>query len=175
MKTYIHSKPNQSDEWSTPEYAIQPILRQIFIKTLKENKTPSEIIIWCPFDTEDSNFVKLFRKWDFIVYATHKDNGEDFFSYEYRSDFDYIISNPPFSIKDEVLKKLYEIDIPFAMLLPIPSLSGIKRVELFKKGLELLIFDRRIDFNNKKGVSFNSGYFCKGILPQQLIFETLTK
>lgn len=31
-------------------------------------------------------------------------------------DCDYIISNPPYSLKGEVLKQLYEIGKPFAML-----------------------------------------------------------
>lgn len=37
-----------NDEFYTPTYAIGPIL-----KYLKPNST-----IWCPFDTEQSNFVK---------------------------------------------------------------------------------------------------------------------
>ena len=38
-----------NDEFYTPPYAVQPILKYI-----KPNST-----VWCPFDTEDSWFVKL--------------------------------------------------------------------------------------------------------------------
>lgn len=37
-----------NDEFYTPVYAIDPI-----IKYIRPNST-----IWCPFDTEESNFVK---------------------------------------------------------------------------------------------------------------------
>ena len=38
-----------NDEFYTPVYAIEPL-----IKYLKPGST-----IWCPFDTEESNFVKI--------------------------------------------------------------------------------------------------------------------
>ena len=41
-----------NDEFYTPKYAIEPIL-----KYLDSKKT-----IWCPFDTEDSLFVKTFKQ-----------------------------------------------------------------------------------------------------------------
>ena len=50
--------------------------------------------IWCPFDTEDSLFVKLFRQRGYTVIATHIANGQDFFVID-PPKCDYIISNPP--------------------------------------------------------------------------------
>lgn len=44
---------SQNDEFYTPEYAIKPILKYI--------KMPCTI--WCPFDTEESNFVKLLSQY----------------------------------------------------------------------------------------------------------------
>ena len=41
-----------NDEFYTPVYAIDPI-----IKYIKPNS-----IIWCPFDTEESNFVKRLKE-----------------------------------------------------------------------------------------------------------------
>lgn len=58
-----------NDEFYTPAYAIEPILKYI-----KPNSN-----IWCPFDTEDSLFVKIFKQNGHKVYCTHKDNGKDFF------------------------------------------------------------------------------------------------
>lgn len=61
-----------NDEFYTPVYAVLPI-----IKYLKPNSN-----VWCPFDTEDSNFVKLLRQAGHNVVATHIENGVDFFDTE---------------------------------------------------------------------------------------------
>lgn len=87
------------------------------------------------------------------------------------------ITNPPYSLKDEFLKKCYEYKKPFALLLPITTLEGVTRNRLFKKyGIELLVFDKRINYmSNKKSCWFNTSWFCWHLLPHQLIFERLVK
>lgn len=157
-----------SDEVFTPEYAVKPILKYI-------NK---DLIVWCPFDEEDSEYVKLLKANGNKVIATHIFNGQDFFEYEPEK-YDIIISNPPFSIKDKILKRLNELNKPYAILLPLPTLQGQKRFEYLKDN-QALIFDKRINFfKNKetkeiqKGVAFASIYICKNILPKDLIFEEL--
>ena len=46
----------------------------------------------------------------FKVINTHIENGGNFFEIDPKSiKFDCIVSNPPFSLKDEILEKLYEI------------------------------------------------------------------
>ena len=42
--------------------------------------------------------------------------GKNFFFYEPEEHYDVIISNPPFSQKDDVLKRLYELDKPEMIL-----------------------------------------------------------
>lgn len=93
-----------------------------------------------------------------------------------------IVSNPPFSIKDKILERLYELNKPFAVLLPTNSLQGKKRYELFKQGIQLLCFDSRIGFHSpdsmnvaKEGNCFSSSYFCRDVLPRDLIIEKLNK
>lgn len=112
--------------------------------------------------------------------ASHIDEGKNFFYYEPDKSYDYIISNPPFSLKDDVLKRLNEIGKPFAILLPLPSLQGQKRFQ-YLQGTQALIFDKRINFFRDKetkeilkGISFASIYICKDFLPRDLIFEELT-
>src|SRR3990167_1811335 len=95
------------DEFYTPEHVIYPIL-----KYLKPNS-----VIWCPFDTEESNFVKIFKKSGFNVINTHLEKGEDFFSLNIKCD--YIISNPPYSLKGKILKRLFNLNVPFAMLVGV--------------------------------------------------------
>ena len=75
---------------------------------------------------------------------------------------------------------MYELDKPYAMLLPIPTLQGQKRFEYMKDGLQILSFNKRINFYTdssrkevQKGVSFGCAYFCKNFLPKDLILEEL--
>lgn len=97
-------------------------------------------------------------------------------------DYDVIVSNPPFSIKDKILQRLYELDKPFAILLPLNSLQGKTRYKYFKQGIQLLSFDQRIGYHNidnmdipVEGSPFATAYFCRDILPKDLIVEEIKK
>lgn len=169
-KGYLTAKTDSaSDENYTPRYAVEPLVKYI----------PEGARIWCPFDDENSEYVKVFRENGFIVIASHIDENKNFFYYEPEEEYDYIISNPPFSLKDDILKRLSELKKPYAILLPLPSLQGQKRYE-YLVGTQALIFDKRINFYTdeahtqmQKGCAFASIYICKDFLPNDLIFEQL--
>lgn len=115
------------------------------------------------------------------VHKSHIDDGQDFFTYE-PDNYDIIISNPPFNVKDKILERLYELGKPFAVLLPMNSLQGKSRYKYFKNGIQLLTFDQRIGYHNQQsmdvpieGSPFATAYFCKDILPSDLIVEELRK
>lgn len=57
----IQYKFNKNDEYYTPAYAVEPI-----IKYLTPNST-----IWCPFDKADSQYVKVFQQNNFNVVYGH--------------------------------------------------------------------------------------------------------
>jgi len=89
---------------------------------------------------------------------------------------DLNVSNPPFSKKDEFLRRAYDIGKPFAMLLPADALIGLERYPLFAKhGLQLLIPNKRINFIRVGGSSanFNTFWLCWKLLPQDIIFAEL--
>jgi hypothetical protein len=164
---------NKQDEFYTPNYAIEPI-----IKYLKPKST-----ILCPFDTEKSNYVKILSQNGHLVKYSHIENGINFFDIE-NIDCDYIISNPPYSIKYEVFKKLFELNKPFAMLVGVVGLfESQKRFDLFKNNkIEVMYFNKRIsyfkDYEDQKpslNPPFSSVYLCHKILPYQIIFETIKK
>ena len=171
-KGYLTAKTDKaSDEYYTPPEVVKPILKYIDMKGYP-------LTVWCPFDTEESQFVKLIHAAGHKVIASHIDNGENFFYYE-PDEYDLIISNPPFSIKDDILKRLSELNKPYAILLPLPALQGQKRFP-YLKNCQALIFDKRINFYTDEaqtkratGVSFASIYICKDFLPRDLIFEEL--
>ena len=126
-KGYLTAKTDKaSDEVYTPAYAVKPLIK--YIKQYMQNNQKDTLTIWCPFDMSISNFVQLFQKIPNVkVIYSHIDTGQNFFFYEPEEEYDIIISNPPFSCKDDILKRLFELNKPYAMLLPIPTLQGKAR------------------------------------------------
>ena len=107
-KGYLSARTDKaSDEVYTPAYAVKPIIK--YLKMFDTNAT-----VWCPFDLSSSHYVKELEKAGFKVIHTHIDEGQNFFTYEPEEEYDIIISNPPFSIKDDILKRLYELKNLFA-------------------------------------------------------------
>lgn len=154
---------SKNDELYTPEILVKPI-----IKYLKPGSS-----IWCPFDTEKSEFVITLANSGFRVIYSHIWEGKDFFNYEPDEHYDYIISNPPFSLKLKVLDRLYRLNKPFAVLLGLPILNYQEVGEFFlDKKLQLLIVDKKVSFDGNTS-SFNTSFFCNNILPQAIIFEHL--
>ena len=49
--------PGSNDECYTPLYGVTPILKYI----------PKDVIVWCPFDTSESYFVKEISKTNEVV------------------------------------------------------------------------------------------------------------
>jgi hypothetical protein len=153
-------KLKKQDEYYTPKILIEPL-----IKYIKPNST-----IWCPFDKQNSEYVIELSKHFKVIYSHIDDN--DFFDYE-PENYDYIISNPPFSKKLKILERLYKLNKPFAVLLGLPILNYQEIGNFFlDKELQLLIFDKKVSFDGNTA-SFNSSYFCHNFLPKDLIFHSL--
>ena len=151
------------DEYYTPTIMVYPIIEYLILWST----------IWCPFDTEKSEFVGVFTEAGFRVIYSHIWEGQDFFEYEPTEPYDSIISNSPFTKKLDVLRRLYSLDKPFAMITGFPILKYQIIGEFFlDKSLELLIFDKKVSFD-RNTASFNCSYFCNGILPKSIIFYHL--
>lgn len=162
----LYSK-GSNDECKTLPYGVAPIIKYIH----------PELICWCPFDKEDSEFVKQLRFNGNEVIATHIDNGQDFYTYE-PDEWDVIVSNPPFTNKRKVFERALSFDKPFALLMSNTWLNDSAPVKLFKdKGLQLLMFDKRMKFENngfvQNKITFSSSYYCYKLLPKQIIMEEL--
>ena len=154
---------NIKDEYYTPEILVKPILKYI----------KPHSVIWCPFDTEHSEFVIALKNAGHKVTYSHIIYGQDFFNYEPQESYDYIISNPPFTKKLEVFKRLYKLNKPFAMICGLPILNYQEVGEFFlDKPLQLLIVDKKVSFDGNTA-SFNNSYFCYNFLPKDIIFEHL--
>lgn len=153
----------KNDEYYTPQYAVIPIL-----KYLPKNK-----IIWCPFDTNNSEFVKILKDNDFNVINSHLITGQNFFEYE-PNKWDIIVSNPPFTNKRKIFERCLSFNKPFALLMTNTWLNDSAPKQLFKeKDLQLLMFDKRIQYSNEKKITFSSSYYCWNLLPKQIIMAEL--
>lgn len=136
-----------SDNFYTPEIAIKPLLEYI-------NK---DWKIWeCCSGT--GNIVKYFKDNGFNIFGTDLDTGDDFLQSN-KNDFDCIITNPPFSLKDKFLDKCFSYQKPFAMLLPLTALEGQFRQSLYRKNnIKIILFNKRINYQGHKNK--NSCWFA---------------
>lgn len=169
MMKRIYETMHVNDECYTPDYAVLPLLP--YLEQFK-GKT-----IWCPFDTADSEYVKILTAHGHKVVFQHKDTGNNFydagdglFATEL-PDFDVLVSNPPFHNKAKLVERVLAFGKPFALLLPMTWLNDGAPYRLFHdKELQLLLFDRRVQFKNcGKQPSFGVGYYCCDVLPKQIV------
>lgn len=164
----LYSSGN-NDECYTPDYAVAPILEFI----------PKDVTVWCPFDTDQSEFVRQISQKNPVVHS-HIWNDQDFFSYE-PEHWDIIVSNPPFQGKRKFFERALSFHKPFALLMTMAWMNEAAPVQLFEnRGLQLLLFDKRVEFiqphaKQRGKVTFNSSYFCCDLLPESIIMRRLNK
>jgi hypothetical protein len=126
------------------------------------------------------NIVKYLKENGFKVIGTDILTGFDFLKQKPTFNFDCIITNPPYSLKEEFLERAYSFNKPFAFLMPITALEGETRQDLYKKyGLQLIIPNKRINFETPSGKGsgswFASAWFTyKFNLPKDIMFEVLS-
>ena len=155
-------KVNYSNDFQTPPYAIEPL-----IPFLKKNW-----VIWeCACGK--GNLVRALEKHGFKVIGTDIIYGQDFLKWKPKR-FDCIVTNPPYSLRYDFIKRCYELGKPWAMLMTLTTLEG-KRQELFKKyGIELLLLNKRINFETPSGKGsgawFPVAWFCWKLLPDKIMF-----
>lgn len=168
-QSILYSSGN-NDECYTPEYGVNPIIEYI-------NKTK---IVWCPFDDDNSNYVKILKKNNITVINSHISMGDEFNYYNYQPEnWDIMISNPPFTNKRLIFQRAISFNKPFALLMSNAWLNDSAPMKLFKDiDLQLLLFDKRIKFisdniiDNKK-ITFSSSYYCYDFLPKQIIIKSI--
>ena len=158
----------KNDECLTPDYGVKPIIKYI----------PKNAVVWCPFDTEESEFVKQIRANGNKVIYSHISNGQDFYTWEPKERWDCIVSNPPFTAKRQIFERALSFNKPFALIMSNTWLNDAAPKQLFKeKDLQLLMCEQRMKFlNNGKvqnKITFSSSYFCYNFLPKQIIMESL--
>ena len=163
---YEIDKKTNKDHVATPRWVVENIYDLIQINKFKN--------IWFPFNNYDSNFKLKADELNLKYKATHifDDCGNDFFKTEPPLDCELLISNPPFSQQNEIIKRTFQLVDDkkiksFCLLLPLATLETPTRADMYEKyidKLSILIFKKRIKFLNTKG-SFNKGccWICYNI------------
>lgn len=160
------------DEYYTLQKSVDMIIPYIFRGGYKK--------IWCPFDKSDSKFVTTFQNLGFEVFYGHIETGQDFFDYQ-EPQGEIVVSNPPFSKRDEIFKRLYEWDIPFALIMNFNGLfDSKKRTDIFREHrVEMIVPRGRMKFNHRdrgflNSPNFQSIYVCNRLLDNQIVFDETT-
>lgn len=166
MNKYEQDKLNNKNHVATPRWVVEQIYDLIGIE--KYNN------IWFPFNNYDSEFKLKADELKLKYKATHifDDLGNDFFKIEPPINCDLLISNPPFNLQNEIIKRTFELvdkkEIKsFCLLLPLSTLETPKRAEIWQKfndNLSVIIFKKRIKFIGKT-TSFNTAccWICYNI------------
>ena len=133
-----------------------------------------DTVIWEAFYNENSKSADHLRALGCnVVYGNI-----DFFNNDIG---DCIVTNPPFSCKMDVINRLWELDKPFIILLPIHSLATRFIKNKFKNKLQMIIPDMRIHFEKKdkdtgetivlKRTTFDTIYLCYNMnLPRDILW-----
>ncbi len=122
-----------------------------------------------------------FVKAGYVAFGTDILTGVDFLTYDPTWRYDCIVTNPPYSLKQEFLERCYELNKPFALLLPLTALETERRQRLFRKyGVEIILMPYRVKFDRpvwteeqrrKSSSWFATAWFTHGLdLGRQLIF-----
>lgn len=152
----------------TPRYGVLPIIKYL----------PKDKIIWCPFDKEDSEFVKVLTEQGYKVVYSHIENGQDFYTYE-PEEWDILVSNPPFTNKRQIFERALSFGKPFALIMSNTWLNDSAPKQVFKdKQLQILFFEERMKFSNngvvQNKITFSSSYFCYNLLPKDIVMDRLS-
>lgn len=173
---YMWTSKGANDECITPREGVEVLLPYIFSFCSWSETKKSRTIIWCPFDTKESEFYKVLTKNGYNVTVSDIKTGQDYFSYE-PPEWDIMLSNPPFTHKRQIFERALSLNKPFALLMTAAWLNDKAPCELFQdKGLQLLIFKDRMRFKNqeqKHKINFKAIYYCRNFLPRDLIIEDL--
>lgn len=151
------------DDYMTPKSAWENIKDYI----------PKNKVLWEPFygDGESGKYLK-----ELGFNVIHEDI--DFFTNNLG---DIVVSNPPFTLKKEVLTRLKELDKPFILIMPASVMTTQYLRELYKNSnLQIIIPRKRIQFKkllkdntyqDENKCNFDCFYYCYNMnLPKDILF-----
>lgn len=130
------------DDFQTPPKALDPLLPYL----------KKEWVIWECANGNGNLSNKLLYEGYEVISTDIKVCNFDFLTNKPEF-FDCIVTNPPFSLKEEFIARCFELGVPFALLLPLTTLESEKRHKIFRKypGIQLIIPNKRYNFETPSG------------------------
>jgi len=149
MAIFSHHKKEIDDEF----YTLKEDWKRI------ENYIPKNKVAWEAFSNGEFESVDYLKS----ICKEVKCNTGDFFENDNIS-FDIILTNPPFSIKKQVLERLKLLDKPFIIILPTLSLQTKYMKSIFGDDLQVILPTKKIFFykiiDGKKKIYNKLSYYC---------------
>ena len=105
-----------------------------------EQYIPKDKIVWEPFSNGDFEGVDYLKS----IAKELISNTGDFFAADNAGDI--VITNPPFSIKRQVLQRLKELDKPFIMILPTLTLQTKYLKQIYGDDIQVIMPTNKIFF-----------------------------
>ena len=157
---------NGADNFQTPPIALKPLLPFI----------PKDWIIWESACGKNYLLQEMIMR-GYKVEASDVLTGGDYFLSE-PNKWDCTITNPPFSKKNEWIERTYQLNKPFALLLPLAALETQRRQIQWKNGLQIIVLNKRLHFETPNNAEshcwFASAWFTNGLnLPKDIVFGEL--
>ncbi len=162
---------------------LYPTPPEVTVALMRFLKLPWGTIVWEPA-FGDGDMAKALFECGVTVHGTDICSGYDFLKIDRpEGSFDWIITNPPFSLADEFICHAAEIGKPFAMLLKAQYWHAAKRAQLFREipPSYVLPLTWRPDFlfkerDGKKGASpLMDVMWCVWLTPQMQGVQTVFK
>ena len=148
----------KDDDYETPSDILKDLLPYI----------EKDKIIYDPFYCNG----KIINEWDKLGFLCINEK-KDAFNRKH-PDFDYLISNIPFSLKEKCVELSFKLNKPFMLLMPIDAM-GSKWIKKYWDKLQFIIPNGRYSFYKKSLKKNSSSWFdtmwvCYNInLPNKII------
>jgi len=155
MSSFNIIKKKKLDHYTTPLYVWKMLLDYLDLG--------KDTIIYEPFYNDSKSKTYLGK----LGYNNVIHENEDFFENYDKYKYDIILSNPPYSIKQNILKVLYKIDKPFVLIVPTAIISKLYLKNIFNDDIDkvqYIIPSRRLQYEvngyNQKRCCFDCLFFC---------------
>ena len=138
-----------NDDYFTPKHIWEQLVPLL----------PKDVVYWESFYSRESKGSSGQYLRELGLNVIHEDI--DFFLH---NKGDIIISNPPFSLKGQVLDRLWELQKPWIMILGSNFLASVA-IKRFRHKMSVIVPKRRIQFLDKTmrqtdGATFDCFFFC---------------
>lgn len=133
---------SMKDDCQTPGYALEPLFEA------RDYKSQWPLSVWEPAVGEGLLY-KALNENEFSVLCSDLKTGDDFLTSTIGVECDAVITNPPFSLKVEFMKRCLELDMPFALLMDTSAVSLKSFIEVvcpLKPEIGIVWFSPRVNF-----------------------------